>query len=154
MTDPSREIDEADFIGLGLLDEAEASVALDHGEATTHYVGDDCQPDGHRSDFIQPEANVDAFVDEPMIARGLAELDAAVHGPEVPADGVDGLVALVYESRKDGTPHVVTKYVDPGGVIDVRCTCKAAIFNLPRGCYRMVAARVIWGLPSQGDENA
>lgn len=160
MTDARREIDSDDFVGLGLVgelitEEARASTALDRDPSMmTHFIGDDCPPDGHRGEAIRPDT-AGMAVAETTIADGLAKLDAAVHGGEpVPEDATDGLVGLIFESRSGETPHIVTRWVDTGGVIDVRCTCKAGTFNLPKGCYRMVAARVLWGLPAQGGENA
>lgn len=58
------------------------------------------------------------------------------------------LIGLIYESSRGSTPHIVTIRTE-GPLRAVTCTCKAAIFNLPRGCWAMVDARRVLGLAPQ-----
>lgn len=62
------------------------------------------------------------------------------YGPEMP-------VALVFQSRGGGSPHVVTVLDMPLGRV-VSCCCKAVRFLgiRPKGCWAMVRAREMLGI--------
>ena len=145
MTDPSKDIDIDAFIG-GYDETGESR----RERQVTHYVGDDCPPDGHRSEAIVPSEHLAA--EEALLAAAQdaaeSEAEAAVVAKSEPAPN-DELTALIYRSHSGDHPHVVIR-LD----VDVTCTCKAAQFNLPRGCWAMVHARTVLGLPAQETNRA
>lgn len=62
----------------------------------------------------------------------------------------DRPVAVIYQSRSGGPPHVVT--LMPTNPPIVSCTCMAVLSldRRPKGCHAMVAARSLMGLPPVG----
>lgn len=137
MTDPSRDIDIDSFMGMA----AAATQPI-----TTHFIGDDCPPDGHRSEAILATGTDTLGLDEP------AEPEKPKRSKETKREVAprERLVSLIYTSAHEDVPHVVSKHVYEGGVVDALCgTCKAAIFNMPVGCWAMVDARLVWNLPEQ-----
>lgn len=65
-----------------------------------------------------------------------------------PPSALDQLRAMIFASRSGADPHIV-QVTGEGAERHVFCSCKAGIYNLPVGCFAMIWARTIWGLPAQ-----
>lgn len=87
--------------------------------------------------------------------RALASIDeSAAPAPALkpkgkePPSAVAQLRAMIFASAHGGDPHIV-QLVGEGEARDAACSCKAGTYNLPVGCYAMIFARTVWGLPAQ-----
>lgn len=88
----------------------------------------DSIPDGL---FPTPEEMAQAFA-----------LDETEPRPPVIADNAP--IALIYRSRSEGWPHIVTVIDDPRGS-RLQCVCRATLSG--RECWAQHAARTVLGLP-------
>lgn len=90
---------------------------------------------------------------EQMAIASMVETPAApapAHPKPILASAVEQLRGMVFASRHGADPHIVT-LTGVGAARDAACTCKAGTYNLPTGCFAMVFARTVWGLPAQGE---
>lgn len=121
------------------------------------------------------EIDIDAFVPDPPVdpaqlamehaaaeERALAAMSVtsatmvetsaaapALRPTKPPPVAREQLRGMIFASAHGSDPHIVT-FTGEGAARDAACTCKAGTFNLPVGCYAMVFARTVAGLPAQG----
>lgn len=130
MTDPNREVDFDAF-----------------GPMETHYVGDDCAPDGHRSEAaaatpVLPQGSLDDLIaQEHAEHAAMAKQTKAAIRERSERDPV----CIIFPSRSGGSGHIVT--VQPTGIEALACTCEAmlSLAHRPKGCWAMVRTRELLG---------
>lgn len=143
MTDPGREIDVDAFM------EPPGQLSLQPG--LSNATVDDLLAEHERA-----EAEAVATMKPPAAATAAPAAAEAQLTPSQKA--LRQLRGLIFASASGDDPHIVTKLLLPpspgaaSGIEDVSCPCKAGTFNRPRGCYGMVFAREVWGMPAQENQ--
>jgi hypothetical protein len=100
---------------------------------------------------VRPTPTVVSAVSTPPVVSAVSVPPVEAPAPAAPKGDLEDrgyLRGLIYASRKGGEGHIVVLHESPMGQA-VMCNCPAirSLNHRPRGCWAMVDAREILGLP-------